>query len=142
LLDTCRVLPAPEGLSGMVAGVSHNVLIVAGGCNFSKPVSAGGEKLFYDEIYVAMDPERLNWECVGKLPKAVANAAVVPVANGLLVMGGINGESVLDDVFFMYWDDAGQCIRVEDTFPHLPYPVESLSATCLDDTIYVAGGRT
>lgn len=140
--DTSRSLPTPKGLSGMIAGVSNHVLIMAGGCNFSKPISAGGEKRFYDEIYIAVDPKLLEWQYVGKLPKAVADAAVVPVADGLLVIGGMNGESVLDDVFFICWDEANQCIRVEDSFPRLPYPLESLSAACLGDTVYVAGGRT
>ncbi len=141
LWDTSRSLPTPQGLSGMIAGVSNDVLIVAGGCNFSKPIPAGGEKRFYDEIYIAIDPERLDWQYVGKLAKATANAAVIQIADGLLVIGGMNGESLLDDVFFICWDEAKRCIRVDDSFPPLPYPMESLSATRLGDAVYVAGGR-
>ncbi|MEC3878965.1 Kelch repeat-containing protein [Parapedobacter sp. 10938] len=134
-------LPVEKGLSGMVAGVSNGALIVAGGSNFSAPILQGGTKVFYDDIYVATDLAQLNWRHAGKLPKVLANSASVCVGGGILVMGGTDGSSVSDDVFFLAWDETTQRITIDSSFPRLPYPVESLSATCLQHTVYVAGGN-
>ena len=51
---------ASLGVSAPFAGIHNGVLIVAGGCNFpDKPVTEGGAKRYYSEIFVLL-PVRLE----------------------------------------------------------------------------------
>ena len=46
---------ASLGVSAPFAGIHNGVLIVAGGCNFpDKPVTEGGAKRYYSEIFVLL----------------------------------------------------------------------------------------
>jgi len=54
-------LPAELGVAGPFAGVSQDALIVAGGANFPNGVPwDGGEKVWYDDIYV-LDRTEGEW---------------------------------------------------------------------------------
>ncbi|MBO7316377.1 MAG: hypothetical protein J6U44_04350, partial [Paludibacteraceae bacterium] len=46
-----------EGISAPFAGESNDALVVIGGCNFPNVAAAdGGEKVYYDEIFVLQNP--------------------------------------------------------------------------------------
>src|SRR5690606_16246293 len=50
-------IPDPEGFAGMFAGVSNGTLLCMGGANFPEKMPwEGGEKVWYDHIYVLEDP--------------------------------------------------------------------------------------
>ena len=60
---------ASLGVSAPFAGIHNGVLIVAGGCNFpDKPVTEGGAKRYYSEIFVLL-PE--GWKEIDRLPPAL-----------------------------------------------------------------------
>ena len=66
---------ASLGVSAPFAGIHNGVLIVAGGCNFpDKPVTEGGAKRYYSEIFVLL-PE--GWKEIDRLPRPVAYDATV-----------------------------------------------------------------
>ena len=58
---------ASLGVSAPFAGIHNGVLIVAGGCNFpDKPVTEGGAKRYYSEIFVLL-PE--GWKEIDRLSR-------------------------------------------------------------------------
>ncbi|MFT4093213.1 MAG: sodium/solute symporter [Niabella sp.] len=134
--------PVAEGLSGMVTGISNGVMIVAGGSNFSQTAS-GKVKTIYDAIYISRSYRSgsVQWEPAGKLPGRLTDAAVVPYKNGLIVIGGTNGQTDYKQVLFLWWDPAKQQVSISTPLPQLPQPRSALSAAILGDRLYIAGGR-
>ena len=77
---------ASLGVSAPFAGIHNGVLIVAGGCNFpDKPVTEGGAKRYYSEIFVLL-PE--GWKEIDRLPRPVAYGATVSTPEGIVCIGG------------------------------------------------------
>src|SRR5688572_14549578 len=91
LWEPAAALPVKEGLSHAITGISNGALVVAGGSNFDQRIQEGGKKIVHDRIYVATDPNAMNWREGGRLPWPLSNAAVLPWGNGLLVIGGSHG---------------------------------------------------
>ncbi|WP_344980830.1 sodium:solute symporter family transporter [Compostibacter hankyongensis] len=139
-----RQLPVERGLSGMIAGMSNGVLIVAGGSNFDRPLQQGGKKKVYDDIYVCTDPsaDTLTWIKAGRLPFPLTDAAMVPYHNGLLCLGGTDGSAPRKEVFWLGWDAAKKAITVKQDYPALPAAVSGAAAVRSGARIYVAGGMT
>lgn len=136
-----KELPVKEGLSNTITGVSNGVLILAGGSNFNGPIQEGGTKTVHDQVYIATDEKVLHWTEAGKLPEPLANAAVVNFKDGILVLGGTNGQKPSDQVFFMRWNGNSNKIEFDSAFAKLPVALSSLSAARIGNTIYVAGGQ-
>lgn len=87
---------ASLGVSAPFAGIHNGVLIVAGGCNFpDKPVTEGGAKRYYSEIFVLL-PE--GWKEIDRLPRPVAYGATVSTPEGIVCIGGNNSDSSLVEV--------------------------------------------
>ncbi|NII29369.1 sodium/solute symporter [Pseudoflavitalea sp. X16] len=141
LWDKPAALPVEQGLSHAITGISNGALVVAGGSHFNRRIQEGGKKLVNDKIYVATDPDRMNWREVGRLPCPVSNAAVVPWGNGLLVIGGTNGVTATDRVFLMSWDVNTNRVEIDSSFPKLPVPLSSPSAARCGKNIFVGGGQ-
>lgn len=136
-----KELPVKEGLSHVVAGISNGALIVAGGSNFTVPLQRGGLKTVHDRIYVATDPQTMQWTEAGRLPSPLSNAAYVNFRDGLLVIGGTDGQTVSDRVFLLRWNPVASRMETDTSFPRLPFPLTSLSAARIGDNIYIAGGQ-
>jgi SSS family solute:Na+ symporter len=136
--EKSTVLPVEQGLSHTITGISNGALIVAGGNNYDGRIQEGGKKLVYDNIYVATNPNTMNWRQAGRLPRPLSNAAVLQFGNALLVIGGTNGETASDRVFLMYWD--ANTVKIDSSWAKLPVPLSSPSAAIAGNTIYVAGG--
>ncbi|WP_162946447.1 sodium:solute symporter family transporter [Chitinophaga barathri] len=139
--DKSGDLPVKEGLSHAIAGVSNGALIIAGGNNFDRPILEGGQKVVYDRIYVAKDENTKEWIEAGRLPAPVANAAVVSLDGGLLVLGGTDGKTTSDRVFFLKWTPSSGSVGIDTIFPRLPMALASLSAARIGHHIYIAGGQ-
>lgn len=139
--DNPAKLPVKEGLSNTITGISNGVLLVAGGNNFDKPIQEGGVKKVHDQIYAAIDGQKINWKNVGRLPFPLANAAIVTLNNGLLVIGGTDGKNASDKVFLLTWNAVNQKVEIDSSFANLPIPLSSLTAARIGNTIYVAGGQ-
>lgn len=135
-------LPVKEGLSNTIAGVSNGALIVAGGSNFTQPIQQGGKKQVYDQIYVSTDASKMSWKPTGKLPNPLANAAVVSLNDGLLVIGGTDGQKTSDKVFFLRWNAVSGEVEIDSSFAKLPVPLSSLSGAKIGNSIFIAGGQS
>lgn len=63
-----------------------------------KPAAEGGEKVYYNEIYVLRDPDKApaGWEEAGKLPLEAGCGASVTLPEGVVCIGGRNGGSSID----------------------------------------------
>ena len=62
-------LPDSEGFAYPFAGVHRGALLVAGGANFpGKRPWDGGEKVWYDTVFVLERPEGA-WKIGGRLPR-------------------------------------------------------------------------
>ena len=129
------------GVSAPFAGVQGEWLLVAGGCNFpDKPVTEGGVKRYYDEIFLLNLAQPTQWKQVGKLPYPVAYGASVSTPEGLYCIGGNNSDSSLVRVAKISYEAATDKIHTT-LLPSLPEPMDNLSATYAEGKIYVAGGN-
>jgi SSS family transporter len=140
--EQSAALPVKDGLSNAVIGISNGALVVAGGSNYDKRILEGGKKIVHDEIYVATNPNTMNWRVAGRLPWPLSNAAVLQVDNGLLVIGGANDKTAVDKVFLLYYDSNAGSVKIDSSFPRLPIPLSSASAARIGKNIYVAGGQS
>lgn len=130
-------MPIPNGIAGGFIGRYGEVAILAGGFNFSNE-----EKTYHDDIYVLRETDgSLQWQHAGDLPRPVAYGASVSTSQGLLCLGGENGDEIYDNVFFLRWDQQTEKIVLDSTVPNLPKPATRLSVAILENKIYLAGGR-
>ena len=108
-----------EGVAGAFAGLVGGDVIVAGGANFrgSQANAAAGKwfahdglkKGWRDEVY-AFDGN--GWKQVGKLPHGLAYGASFSVPDGVLVVGGEDGQgNPRKEVLLLKWD--GQNLSIE-----------------------------
>lgn len=127
------------GLASPFAGVSDDVLIVIGGCNFPEdPVYEGGKKRYYQDIFI-LDKPSASWTKSIEFPYAVAYGASVTLDEGLLCIGGKNNNEEFDRVTFVKWNSVLNKIEFE-LWPELPFTMSQHTAAKVGNTIYVAGG--
>lgn len=133
----------PNGLAGAAAGVSEEVLILAGGSNFPDAVPwAGGHKTYYDKGYVY---EKQGDSLVSKkesfrLPYKVAYSANVSTSEGVFVAGGENESGALSTVLLLKWNSQKENMQI-DSIPPLPIPLTSGALAALGHHLYFAGGQ-
>ncbi|WP_277466166.1 cyclically-permuted mutarotase family protein [Parabacteroides sp. PF5-6] len=133
---------ASLGVSAPFAGVWEHQLIVAGGCNFpGKPVTEGGSKRYYDEIFTldlraGADAE---WKIAGHLPHPLAYGATAITPDGMVCLGGNNNEKSVTDVFLLT-TNAQQTITLTE-LPALPVALDNAAAAAIGRSVYVAGGN-
>lgn len=136
---------ASLGVSAPFAGIHKGKLIVAGGCNFpDKPVTEGGLKRYYEEIFVLdiSNPSSgsTGWNTGGKLPYPVAYGATVSTPSGVVCLGGNNSDSALVRVASLSWNELKGEIETR-LLPSLPEPMDNLSAAFAGTKVYVGGGN-
>ncbi|MGI9543760.1 MAG: sodium:solute symporter family transporter, partial [Cyclobacteriaceae bacterium] len=124
------------GVAGPIAGVHNDVMIVAGGANFSRPYWES-EKQWHDDIWVLTSEKQ--WIKGGKLDQPMAYSAVVSSSLGVVAMGGADHEKTYDDVLLLKWNAESKVIEKEQ-LPKLPKPCAYGSAALIGDVIYLAGG--
>lgn len=134
-------LPIKGGLSAPFAGISNNVLIVAGGSNFPDvPVADGGKKRYYSDIFaLKLGDADAKWQPCGDLSAPIAYGASVSTDYGIVFIGGNNAEKSFSDVLLLTWDKQ-KCTVVKRALPSLPLSVDNSYAAYLDGKIYLAGG--
>lgn len=141
--------PAPgqdvqPGLASPFSGVSENMLLVAGGCNFpDEAVWEGGEKAYYDDAFALernSDGEYI-WHSGFKIPYKAAYGVSVTVPEGVICIGGNNNIESFSPVFLMKWDPDAEEIITEE-LPPLPFTMSRMAGALVDETIYLAGGLT
>ena len=96
-------LPDPIGVAGPFVGVHNDALIVAGGANF--PVPEGEDlwevpKVWLQKTWVlARKGKEYEWKSVAPIDKPTGYGMCVSTKDGLVCLGGNNGEKIYDDVF-------------------------------------------
>jgi len=137
-----RDLPDPVGLKGMIAGVTGDRIVVAGGSNFPVARSAGGKKTFHRAAWVrpvAAD-DGSEWVPLGDvLPHPLAEGASVTTPHGIVSLGGDGGAGMLSEVFLLAWNSARGALDLRP-LPPLPLAVGSAAASWHEGKLYVAGG--
>lgn len=145
--DIAGVLPSTNGkflgFAGTVVGVNNHVLIIGGGSNFPD-ISPwlGGKKKYYDDLYVFKKDKNDSLILFKsfRLPFALAYAANVSTAKGIVVAGGENKNGISKKVLLIQWNEAAQNIRIRN-LPDLPFAVTNASVVVHDDKVYLAGGE-
>lgn len=133
---------ASLGVSAPFAAVIENNLIVAGGCNFpDKPVTEGGIKRYYDEVFTLdLSPgSSAVWKIAGHLPYPVAYGATAITPDGMVCIGGNNNEQAFTNVLLLALNDQQQLTQTP--LPALPVPLDNPAATAIGQTLYVTGGN-
>ena len=132
-------IPDSVGFAGAYAGISNQALIVAGGANFpgNERPWKGGVKKWYDQIYVLNRPTG-RWKTMGlRLPHPMGYGVSLTVPEGLLCIGGGNGDENFTDVFLLQYINGE--IRIS-SFPSLPKPLINACGAVLNNTVYIMGG--
>ena len=130
------------GLASPFAGISENILIVAGGCNFpEKPVWESGQKKYYDDAYALelTNSGEYIWHTGFTFPYEAAYGVAVTTPLGVVCIGGNNNEQAFNKVILMKWDGLEKVISFEE-FPSLPFTMTQMAGALVDKVIYLAGG--
>ncbi|GEO04348.1 hypothetical protein AAE02nite_20120 [Adhaeribacter aerolatus] len=133
------------GLAGPVAGVHHQVLVVAGGANFpDKMPWLGGTKKYYNDIYVFEKEAKGNtikpYPKLFHLSNPVAYGASCSTPSGIICAGGENDKGITNQVLLIQWDTATKNIAVKN-LPDLPIAVTNAAITSINNKVYVGGGE-
>ena len=131
-----------EGVSGHFAGISNDALIVAGGCNFPHtPAAKGGEKVFYDNIFVLENPlsEKSEWKSSGTLPAPTAYGVSLTTPEGIICIGGTDGGKSTSSVLLLCYKNGETKI---ETLTPLPIALDNMAGAYGNDYIYIAGGQS
>lgn len=132
-------IPDQEGFAGMFAGVSNGALLCMGGANFpeGRPWE-GGQKQWYDHIYV-LENEQGEWKQLAEgLPYPLGYGVSVNYQNQILLIGGSNAGQHYKQVIGLSY--ANGSVTFEDKYPDLPVPLAMMSGTLVGDVVYIAGG--
>lgn len=141
--DALPNLPDQLGVAGAYIGENNGALIVAGGTNFAGgPPWDGGVKSWRDEIYILLDggaepywhPETFT------LPKPMASGVAVSTDDGVVIVGGSDGQSNFSDAYRLRWLAEQQTVAIE-SLPPLPIPLAEMGGALLGETVYLVGGR-
>ena len=130
-----------QGVSAPFAAVIDGNLYVAGGCNFPEvPAADGGQKVAYADIFMLENEE--HWEQVGTLPRPLAYGATIALPEGMLCLGGNDGERSFDGVLLLR-PAHNKEVEVEALTP-LPMPLDNFAAAYdkAGGYIYIAGGTS
>lgn len=147
-------LPAPVGmqkqlgLAGVFTGVSHGVLMIAGGSNFADGAMPwqGGKKLHYNDIYVLEKGKdnAFTWlkPSTSHLKQKTAYGASTTIAEGIVCAGGETDSAASSaQAFIMKWDAAKQEITITD-LPDLPIPLANACMSSIGRMVYLIGGES
>lgn len=124
-----------QGVAAAYAGVADGQVLLAGGANFPDvPVQLGGRKVFYDDVW-RMGADG-TWQRHGQLSGKVASGASVSVADGIICVGGTDGEHCLAKAFLLGKDGR------EKALPALPFGIQQHALAVQGDVLYLVGGTT
>ena len=132
-------IPDQEGFAGMFAGASHGVLLCMGGTNFpeGRPWE-GGQKRWYDHIYLLTDEDG-DWQLAKqRLPYPLAYGVSANYEDEVILIGGSDANKHYREVFSLTYENGE--IRFNHTFPDLPVPLANMAGALVNHTIYLAGG--
>ena len=136
-------LPDPIGVAGPFVGVhGEDALILAGGANF--PIKEGEDlwtvpKVWHADVRVLVKQEgRYAWKNAEPLPRPLGYGMVVSTKEGVICLGGNDGQETFGSVFRLAWEK-GKLNRSD--LPALPKACAGGAAALVGDVVYVAGGH-
>lgn len=132
-----------QGVSAPYAGMLGDRLVVAGGCNFpGVPAAEGGEKVYYDDVFVLADPLNAGseWKKAGKLPVSAAYGVSFITPWGVVCVGGRNAAGGLSRAWILKESERGGAI-VAEALPDLPVAMDNMAGGVSGNVVYVAGGN-
>ncbi len=143
------VLPAGDGqvksmgFAGAINGINNNVLIVAGGANFPNGMPwEGGKKFYSNQIYILQkEGSKFIWNSNVKdaLPEPVAYCGVASTDEGVIYIGGENGNGISNKCYLLQWNTVKNRVDIKP-LPNLPLALTNVSATNMGNVVYAAGG--
>lgn len=134
------------GLAGAFAGVSNDVLLIAGGSNFPglKPWE-GGKKAHYNDIYILKKNSRNEFTWLPsktQLKNKTAYGASATLTNGIICAGGeTESANSSRNAFLMQWDAGSKEVVFHD-LPLLPVPLANACMTSIGKKVYLIGGES
>lgn len=131
-------LPDMEGFAGSFAGVSDGALLVAGGANFpGRRPWEGGNKVWYDLIYVLEDPGG-SWKVAGRLPRPLGYGVSVSCGRGVVCVGGGDSNGNSAEAFRLDWRE-GKLLTTR--LPAMPRPIANACDAMVGNHLHIAGGQ-
>jgi len=140
-------LPIPNGfsksigVSGAMAGFIGEYLVITGGANFPyKPLTEGGKKEFYSDIFVMKvnADNTLTKVNTGQLPQKLATGIAIKDHNSLYIIGGENATGDSDIIYQITLQDTKPIIK---EIAKLPFTWAAGVAFINKGTLYLIGGR-
>ena len=140
--DALPDLPDVLGLGGPLVGVHNDALIVGGGANFPQPVWEN-DKLWRDAAWVLTrdGTGKYAWHGDFKLSRPVAYAACASTEQGVVCIGGNDGDATFAECFLLQWEPTTQRLE-QKPLPSLPNPCAYGAAAVIGATVYLSGGQT
>jgi SSS family transporter len=136
--DQLPRLPDPIGFAGPFAGISNDALVLAGGANFPNgPPWDGHPQVWHDRIFVLPEPQG-KWQATDRLPRPLGYGVSLTTKDGVLCLGGGDGNRHFADAFLLKWVNGKTEIA---GLPPMPKPTAFFCGGVLDHTVYVAGGQ-
>ncbi|QEC45246.1 sodium:solute symporter family transporter [Pseudobacter ginsenosidimutans] len=131
-------LPDSFGFAGAFAGVSNNVLLVAGGANFPDGGApwTGSTKVWYDKVF-ALDKPGGQWKEAGKLPMPLGYGVSLTWKDAMVCIGGSDAAGHHAKSFLVRYNNG----KIEtEKLPSLPHPLANGSGVLIGNKAYVIGG--
>ena len=136
--EELTALPDEQGFAGGFSGVSHGVLLFAGGTNRADAVSSeSGAAIWHDSIFALEEPHGRWKKLTQRLPHRLAYGASVTHDEKVICIGGDDGSEVFAEVFSLQWDDGAVVIK---QLPPLPHACTWCCSGVVGAKLYVAGG--
>lgn len=137
--------PTPDGIgfASPFSGVHNGTLLLGGGANFPvKPPWENGPKVYYDTLYALVEAAGATpqWITAGTLPERVAYGVSITAPEGVVCIGGGNGQEGFRSCFMLTWDPETRTVR-RTALPDLSEPLQTGSGILYREAIYVAGGK-
>jgi N-acetylneuraminate epimerase len=130
-------LPDKLGVAGAFAGVSEDVLLVAGGANFPDQMPwDGGAKVWHDDVFVLEKPDGA-WRVAGRLPRPLGYGVAVSHARGLVCVGGSDARQHHASTLVLRWNQGR--LDVEPLLG-LPQALANMSGALDGHRLYIFGG--
>lgn len=132
-----------KGLSATYSGIADNNLIMIGGCNFpDTPASEGGEKKFYNTVYLASlsADTLLQWQKIGEIEDPSAYGVAASMLGGVVCVGGTNGKESLSSANIIMFNEDSMNIEIYP-LPDLPVKLDNMGGAVMDTMLYVLGGN-
>ena len=122
-------IPDEEGFAGMFTGVSNGALICMGGANFPDGMPwEGGQKVWYDNIYV-LEKNASSWRLAKeKLPHPMGYGVSFTYNNKIILVGGSDATKHYAHVITATYEDGEiHFDSLASLPPDLPYKIQTLS---------------